>query len=129
MLQYYDILNYFLFDILKNCEVVVLMYDKWILVLWENYVIYYVYVVNILWEVEIYILVIKFDCGSVMEDLEKIRNKWDFQEFMMVLFIGDVRQLNYFNIQVVYCLVEVINIVVFVGFDLEFVREVIFSVE
>lgn len=50
------------------------MYDKWILVLWENYVIYNVYVVNILWEVEIYILVIKFDCGSVMEDLEKIRN-------------------------------------------------------
>lgn len=48
---------------------------------------------------------------------------------MMVLFIGDVRQLNYFNIQVVYCLVEVINIVVFVGFDLEFVREVIFGVE
>lgn len=129
MLQYYDILNYFLFDILKNCEVVVLMYDKWILVLWENYVIYNVYVVNILWEVEIYILVINFDCGSVMEDLEKIRNKWDFQEFMMVLFIGDVRQLNYFNIQVVYCLVEVINIVVFVGFDLEFVREVIFGVE
>lgn len=129
MLQYYDILNYFLFDILKNCEVVVLMYDKWILVLWENYVIYNVYVVNILWEVEIYILVINFNCGSVMEDLEKIRNKWDFQEFMMVLFIGDVRQLNYFNIQVVYCLVEVINIVVFVGFDLEFVREVIFGVE
>lgn len=129
MLQYYDILNYFLFDILKNCEVVVLMYDKWILVLWENYVIYNVYVVNILWEVEIYILVINFDCGSVMEDLEKIRNKWDFQEFMMVLFIGDVRQLNCFNIQVVYCLVEVINIVVFVGFDLEFVREVIFGVE
>lgn len=129
MLQYYDILNYFLFDILKNCEVVVLMYDKWILVLWENYVIYNVYVVNILWEVEIYILVINFDCGSVMEDLEKIRNKWDFQEFMMVLFIGDVRQLNYFNIQVIYCLVEVINIVVFVGFDLEFVREVIFGVE
>lgn len=129
MLQYYDILNYFLFDILKNCEVVVLMYDKWILVLWENYVIFNVYVVNILWEVEIYILVINFDCGSVMEDLEKIRNKWDFQEFMMVLFIGDVRQLNYFNIQVVYCLVEVINIVVFVGFDLEFVREVIFGVE
>lgn len=129
MLQYYDILNYFLFDILKNCEVVVLMYDKWILVLWENYVIYNVYVVNILWEVEIYILVINFDCGSVMEDLEKIRNKWDFQEFMMVLFIGDVRQLNYINIQVVYCLVEVINIVVFVGFDLEFVREVIFGVE
>lgn len=129
MLQYYDILNYFLFDILKNCEVVVLMYDKWILVLWENYVIYNVYVVNILWEMEIYILVINFDCGSVMEDLEKIRNKWDFQEFMMVLFIGDVRQLNYFNIQVVYCLVEVINIVVFVGFDLEFVRGVIFGVE
>lgn len=129
MLQYYDILNYFLFDILKNCEVVVLMYDKWILVLWENYVIYNVYVVNILWEMEIYILVINFDCGSVMEDLEKIRNKWDFQEFMMVLFIGDVRQLNYFNIQVVYCLVEVINKVVFVGFDLEFVRGVIFGVE
>lgn len=129
MSQHHDILNHSLSDILKNCEAVALTYDKWTSASRENYVTYNVHVVNTLWEVETYTLATNSDCGSVTEDLEKIRNKWDFQESMTVLSIGDVRQSNHSNIQVVHCLAEAINTAALAGLDLESVREVISGVE
>lgn len=129
MSQHHDILNHSLSDILKNCEAVALTYDKWTSASRENYATFNVHVVNTLWEVETYTLATNSDCGSVTEDLEKIRNQWDFQESMTVLSIGDVRQSNHSNIQVVHCLAEAINTAALAGLDLESVREVISGVE
>lgn len=129
MSQHHEILNHSLSDILKNSEAVALTYDKWTSASRESYVTYNVHVVNTLWDVETYTLATNSDCGSVTEDLEKIRNKWDFQDSVTVLSTGDVSQSTHSNVQVVHCLAEAINTAARAGLGLDCVKEIIFGVE